>query len=288
MKVLLPVDGSSHSDAAVESVVNSPWPEDTTFCVITVAEPLHVLVDQCFGGLGQMALKAQEALDDDIHKVLAEAADKLRAKFGADKVTDEYKEGVASDQILVKAESWKADLIVMGSHGTGGYNDAGRGSVCMSVIAYAPCSVRIVQDLNSRSLEKKVESKAPFSQSRVLLPINGSKNSRAALAEVLNRPWPKEAKAQVLVVVPTKAKLLIRDFSRRQKFLIVSRSCTKAKKARQKSSPKSLPKNWRRSSARAIQVFMFLKARCAVLFCKSLTIGRRTSSLWARTIRIKT
>src|SRR6516165_10054802 len=208
MKVLLPVDGSSHSDAAVESVVNSPWPEDTTFCVITVAEPLHVLVDQCFGGLGQMALKAQEALDDDIHKVLAEAADKLRAKFGADKVTDEYKEGVASDQILVKAESWKADLIVMGSHGTGGYNDAGRGSVCMSVIAYAPCSVRIVQDLNSRSLEKKVESKAPFSQSRVLLPINGSKNSRAALAEVLNRPWPKEAKAQVLVVVPTKAKLL--------------------------------------------------------------------------------
>ena len=50
MKVLLPVDGSYHSDNALESVVNEPWPKDSTFCVMTVAEPLHSMADSVFGG----------------------------------------------------------------------------------------------------------------------------------------------------------------------------------------------------------------------------------------------
>src|SRR6516162_8956501 len=109
MRVLLPVDGSYHSDAAVESVVNTTWPEGTTFCITTVAEPLHKFVDGCFGSFGKLALQAQQELDGDIHKVLAEAAGKLRTKFGADKVTDQYSEGVVADQILEQAKKWKAD-----------------------------------------------------------------------------------------------------------------------------------------------------------------------------------
>ena len=205
MRVLLPVDGSYHSDAAVESVVNSTWPEGTTFCVTTVAEPLHKFVDSCFGPLGHSALQAQQELDSDIHKALAEAANKLRTKFGADKVSDEFIEGVVADQILAQAKKWKADLIVMGSHGNSGYNDDGLGSVCLRVTAHAPCSVRIVQDGNMNFSEKKGPPKSPV-QSRILLPINQSKNSLAAVDEVMNQPWPPGAKVQVLVVVPAKSK----------------------------------------------------------------------------------
>lgn len=206
MRVLLPVDGSFHSDAAVESVVNTNWPEGTTFCVTTVAEPLHKFVDGCFGSFGKMALQAQQDLDADIRKVLGEAADKLKAKFGADKVTDQFSEGVVADQILAQAKKWKADLIVMGSHGNGGYNDDGLGSVCLRVTAHAPCSVRIIQDGNSNFSDKKGPSKIPSVQSRILLPINESKNSMAAVDEVMNQPWPAGAKVQVLVVVATKGK----------------------------------------------------------------------------------
>jgi nucleotide-binding universal stress UspA family protein len=205
MRVLLPVDGSYHSDAAVESVVNTTWPEGTTFCITTVAEPLHKFVDGCFGSFGKLALQAQQELDGDIHKVLAEAAGKLRTKFGADKVTDQYSEGVVADQILEQAKKWKADLIVMGSHGNGGYNDDGLGSVCLRVTAHAPCSVRIIQDGNMNFSEKKGPPKTAV-QSRILLPINESKNSMAAVDEVMNQPWPKDAKVQVLVVVGTKGK----------------------------------------------------------------------------------
>lgn len=206
MRVLLPVDGSYHSDAAVESVVNSAWPEGTTFSVITVAEPLHKFVDGCFGSFGSLALQAQQELDGDIRKVLAEATDRLKAKFGADKVSDEYSEGVVADQILAHAAAWNADLIVLGSHGNGGYNDDSLGSVCLRVTAHAPCSVRIIQDSNMNFSEKKGPPTTPGVMSRILLAINESENSRAAIDKVMSQPWPAGAKAQVLVVVATKGK----------------------------------------------------------------------------------
>ena len=38
MKILLAVDGSAYSDAAVEEVVKRPWPAKSEVKVVTVAE----------------------------------------------------------------------------------------------------------------------------------------------------------------------------------------------------------------------------------------------------------
>ena len=38
MKILLAVDGSSYSDAAVEEVASRPWPERTSVKVLTAYE----------------------------------------------------------------------------------------------------------------------------------------------------------------------------------------------------------------------------------------------------------
>ncbi len=211
MKILLPIDGSYHSDNALESVLNEPWPENSTFCLMTVAEPLHSLADSVFGSFGQMALQAQRALDEDIHKILREGADKLKAKFGTDKVIEEFYEGMAVDHILDRAQSWKADLIVIGAHGTGGYNDGSLGSICLKVMTHAPCSLRIVQALSSASLEKKLSAHKSLVTSRLLLGIDHSIRSKLIVDSVLSRPWAQDTTVQVLTVIEER---LVADRSR--------------------------------------------------------------------------
>jgi nucleotide-binding universal stress UspA family protein len=104
-------------------------------------------------------------------------------------------------EILDAAGSWHANLIVLGSHGTGGYNDEAFGRTTEKVVNEAPCSVRIVQDLTSASLEKKGTNHEPLEESRFLLAVNDSANSKAMLENVLNNTWPSESRFQVLSVV---------------------------------------------------------------------------------------
>ena len=47
--------------------------------------------------------------------------------------------------IVDEAEDWKADLIVMGSHGYTGIKKWLLGSVAQSVVSRAPCSVEVVR-----------------------------------------------------------------------------------------------------------------------------------------------
>jgi nucleotide-binding universal stress UspA family protein len=61
------------------------------------------------------------------------------------KVITETKDGRAKDVILDEAETWGADLIVVGSHGYHGLRRFLLGSVSQAVAAHAPCSVEIVR-----------------------------------------------------------------------------------------------------------------------------------------------
>jgi len=49
--------------------------------------------------------------------------------------------------ILSAAEEWKADLIVMGSHGRRGFDRIVLGSVSETVALHAKCSVQLVRKL---------------------------------------------------------------------------------------------------------------------------------------------
>jgi len=61
------------------------------------------------------------------------------------KVTAKIKAGSAKDAILDEAESWGANLIVLGSHGYSGWQRFLLGSVSHAVATHASCSVEIVR-----------------------------------------------------------------------------------------------------------------------------------------------
>lgn len=146
MKILLAVDGSVCSDAAVEAVANRPWPLESEVKVITAAEvPVPV-------GMEPWAVSANyfEELDISVRKAAEAVIDSalLKLKTIGDKtlkVSSEIIHGPPRQVIVDEAEEWGADLIVMGSRGLGAWNRLLLGSVSNAVIHHAKCSVEIVR-----------------------------------------------------------------------------------------------------------------------------------------------
>jgi nucleotide-binding universal stress UspA family protein len=64
------------------------------------------------------------------------------AKFN---VTPELVEGDPKSQIIDIAHEWRADMIVLGSHGRTGINRFLMGSVSQGVVRHAHCSVEIIR-----------------------------------------------------------------------------------------------------------------------------------------------
>jgi nucleotide-binding universal stress UspA family protein len=143
MKILIAIDGSDFSQAALQSVIARPWPPDTAIKVLHVVEPPSLLMGREMGGYDPEFEMVWKALREQAKDLVAKAADKLRgAKFN---VSTELVEGNPKSQIIDMANEWHADMIVLGSHGWTGLNRFLMGSVSEGVVRHAHCSVEIVR-----------------------------------------------------------------------------------------------------------------------------------------------
>lgn len=145
MKILLAVDGSPCSDAAVEEVARRPWPEGSVVKVLTVLETPMPPTPETWA----VPLNYFEALEAALHtqgeNIVNRALQKLKSKaFAVDAV---IAPGSPRPVILDEAESWGADLIVLGSHGYSAWKRFLLGSVSQAVVSHAKCSVEVVRCL---------------------------------------------------------------------------------------------------------------------------------------------
>jgi nucleotide-binding universal stress UspA family protein len=77
---------------------------------------------------------------------MARAVARLTAAVGPDlEVEGECVTGTAKRVIIDEAEKWKADLIVVGSHGYPAWERLLLGSVSQAVVSHAKCSVEVVR-----------------------------------------------------------------------------------------------------------------------------------------------
>jgi nucleotide-binding universal stress UspA family protein len=145
MKILLAMDDSPHSRAALEGILKRPWPEGTRFRVISVVEPFHPEYAGWHTSYVPLAIDAQKELVETTQRLVNESAARLEEKFGTGSVKAEVLEGYIKDKILESAREWPADLIVLGSHGRRGFTRFLLGSVSEAIVAHSPCSVEIVK-----------------------------------------------------------------------------------------------------------------------------------------------
>ena len=131
-RVLLATDGSETSLAAARAVAERPWPEESEFRIVSVAEPWVIKSSR---------LDTQAAITD---------AEQVLTSTGL-KASGEVFSGNAKDVILEEARKWDADLIVVGSHGRRGFKRFLLGSVSESVAMNAHCSVVVVRSSRARA-----------------------------------------------------------------------------------------------------------------------------------------
>jgi nucleotide-binding universal stress UspA family protein len=145
MKILLAIDGSPHSNAAVEEVARRPWPERSQIKILAV---IHAAVPEMPDPFFFMYAAHEEQLEEARRlapEIVANASRRIRKNSCFAEVETEVLEGSPKKAIIEAAGQWEADLIIVGSHG---YGPAGRfllGSVSHAVALHSPCSVEIVR-----------------------------------------------------------------------------------------------------------------------------------------------
>ena len=142
MRILLAVDGSEASDAAIDEVRKRPWPTGSTVRVLSVTQQyMPAAPDVVLASMPVDEIRAR--LNEEAERLTRAASERIAAPSIT--VETEVREGDPRTAILDAADDWNADLIVVGSHGRTGLNRLVMGSVAQSVVAHARCSVEVVR-----------------------------------------------------------------------------------------------------------------------------------------------
>ncbi|MBI5741795.1 MAG: universal stress protein [Nitrospirae bacterium] len=134
--ILLAVDGSGFSEAAMKQAINISKSCSCKLYVISVVE-----VNPEYEAL---APKIVEKAESDTRQLL-EWTKECIVKEGIECETIAHQGEEPAQFIIEEAEKRKADMIVMGSHGRKGLKKILMGSVTQKVLAHTPCSVLVVK-----------------------------------------------------------------------------------------------------------------------------------------------
>ena len=194
MKILLPVDGSEYSFAAVEEAARTPWPEGSVVKIISAAEVPMAATPWAMpvptGPYEEWERMFEERAVANITEAMARFGEIAGAQT---EVTAKTLKGDPKDAILDEAERWKPDLIILGTHGYNALKRLWLGSVSRAVATNAKCSVEIV---------RRREPREPSGRTlEILLAVDGSESSDAAIEEIADRPWPRGSKVHIISVI---------------------------------------------------------------------------------------
>ena len=138
-RILCPTDFSACSIGALREAVDLAAMTEAEVCLVHVfQDPAYMLP---LGGYAGPLSDVIADLRDRGAQELETLADQFREK-GA-RITTLLMQGAPYKAIVDRAQEWKADLIVMGTHGRTGVERALAGSVAERVTRLAPCSVLV-------------------------------------------------------------------------------------------------------------------------------------------------
>jgi nucleotide-binding universal stress UspA family protein len=142
-KILVPVDGSETSTAGLNEAVQLAKIHGSQLCVMHIVN--EFVLDYTWGP-GQYSQNLVEALREAGQEVLNDA-EKVAIAQGIrpTRVMVESIGGVAADLILEQAEKWRADVIVMGTHGRRGIFRLAMGSDAEQVVRGATIPVMLIR-----------------------------------------------------------------------------------------------------------------------------------------------
>jgi len=146
MKILLSVDGSPYSDAAIELVARLPWDAGTEVTILRVTEcyaPFDPEGEAVEPEEREALAQLERELAREAEQGLAHSAERLIAAGLS--VRTEIRRGEPVGEILDLAQGFGCGLIVLGARGEGQRDRFPLGGVCRGVLRNAPCSVLVAR-----------------------------------------------------------------------------------------------------------------------------------------------
>lgn len=203
MKILIAYDGSPCADAALDDLQRAGLPRSgVEVHLISVAEVWLPPPPPSSYEVVEAAREAQSPADlqkryaqasqeaEQARALSLRAEQRLRQNFPEWKISSEATTGSPAWEIILKADQWKPDLTVVGSHGRSALGQFVLGSVSQKILTEAHCSVRVARG------RVEVED----SPLRIIVGVDGSPGSEAAVHAVAARQWPLKSAVRVIIV----------------------------------------------------------------------------------------
>lgn len=203
MKLLIAYDGSECADAALEDLKSAGLPKTVEALVMTMADvflppPINEEIDNTFpmyvpAGVKRAHERAERKLKE-AESLANRASEQIKKSFPEWQIRHEALADSPGWAIIRTADEWKPDLVVVGAQGHSVLG--GRlilGSVSQRVLYEASCSVRVARG-------RLRDGDSPL---RLLVGVDNSPYSNAAVEAVCRREWPKGTQARLMAVVDT-------------------------------------------------------------------------------------
>lgn len=143
MKIMIGVDDSPHSQAAVEFVRKMTWPKGSTIQVLSVVRPVVAIYAEAYvpapayvGEANEEAVRYHQETASNAERELQSTGLGIEAKI---------LHGDPRTELVEAARNGQVDLLVLGSHGRTGMTKLLMGSVASYVVTHAPCTVMVVK-----------------------------------------------------------------------------------------------------------------------------------------------
>jgi nucleotide-binding universal stress UspA family protein len=208
-KLLIGYDGSDFSDAAIDDLQRSGLPQDIEATVLTVADAFYppAVADKDWGPspLDQKIRKRAEEMRAQALKALEEAesvahrgAARLQELFPSWAVRAETDVNWPGWGIILKAEAWGADLVVVGAGKHSLIERIQSGSISRKVLGACEHSVRVGRR-SPRHSEPSI---------RIIIGLDGSPDAECAMEAVAERVWPAGSEAHLITVLEKRLSFL--------------------------------------------------------------------------------
>lgn len=201
IKILVAYDGSDCADAALDDIRRAGLPREAEALVMSVTEAWlpppssYEIVAEAVEGetpVSDEKLDVEESQAVTEAQGLAETArERLTKNFPGWRVLAEGTAGSPAWEIIMRADQWKPDLIVVGSQGRSAIGRFVLGSVSQKVMTESRArSVRVARG------RVEVED----SPNRIVIGVDGSEAADEAVRVVASRSWPEGSEARLVVV----------------------------------------------------------------------------------------
>jgi Universal stress protein UspA and related nucleotide-binding proteins len=203
MKILVGYDGSQSADAALADLRRAGLPPEAEALIVSVADvmmapatPHYELVGQALTSRrvtsGLMYAEQQNArVVNEAGAFASKATNQLRRYFPNWYVRSETPNGIAAWELIDKANEWKPDLVVVGSHGRSAVGRLLLGSVSKKIVTTSQHSVRI-----GRGAIDIDVTQPP----KLVIGIDGSPEAERAVRAVGTRVWPYGTEVRIVSV----------------------------------------------------------------------------------------